>query len=440
MGNQARPAGRRTKRPPASGRQALRPMTQRDVVTSAEELILYHQEFTTVFERWEQRHWSLVYLCGQLSDLGRKTIEPMVLRLYGDDANAVRGLQHFLGEGGWEASAMLRRCQQLSGAWLGEDDGVVIVDGSGFPKQGAHSVGVARQYCGALGKVANCQEGVFMAYVSRHGYTLLDARLYMHQTWFADDHQAQWQACRIPEGLSFATQPALALEMISALVAHADVPFRWVTGDEHFGQNPGFLDGVAALGKWDLAEVPADTRVWQRRPRVEPPGCGPLGRPRTHPRLARTAAVPQSVRDLSAALPSGRWKRRRIKEGTKGTLLAEFAFVRVTPLRDGLPAPRAWLVLRRSLSQPPEIKFYLCNAPTACPTDELVRVSGLRWPIETALEEGKGEVGMDHYETRTWLGWHHHMAHSCMAHLFLTHLRILFEKSARLSLSLKPTN
>ena len=440
MGKNVRPGKRGMKRPPASGRSASARLTTQDVVNSAEELVAYHQQFATVFHRREQRQWALLYLCGQLSNVARKTIEPMVLSLCGDDANVVRAMQHYIGEGTWEASAAIRRCQQLAAMWLGEPDGVVIVDGSGFPKQGADSVGVARQYCGAVGKVANCQEGVFAVYVTRRGYTFLDERLYVPETWFGEDHRQRRQACGVPETTIFRTEPTLAVEMIEALVERDEVPFRWVTGDEHFGQNPGFLDGVAAQGKWYLAEVPVDTRVWRRRPAVEPPGHGPLGRPRTRPRVARSAPPPQSVRDLSDHLPALTWKRYIIKQGTKGELVAEFAFQRVTIIRDELPGPRVWLVCRRSLANPPESKFYLSNAPATCPWDELVRVSGLRWPVETALEEGKGEVGLDHYETRTWLGWHHHMAQSFMAHLFLIHLQLVFEKRVPLSPPLKHTN
>jgi SRSO17 transposase len=426
--------------PPASGRPISRRWAARDVTTSAEELMAYHQQFATIYQRREQQRWSLFYLCGQLSNLVRKTIEPMVLELYGVDANAVRALQHYIAAGAWAAGSIIRRCQALTAAELGEADGVVIVDGSAFPKQGGDSVGVARQYCGALGKVANCQEGVFAVYATRRGYTFLDERLYVHQSWFGDDHRARWQACGIPDALRFRTEPELALEMVGELVAHAEVPFGWVTADERFGQNPGFLDGVAELGKWYLAEVPADTRVWLKAPPIEPPGCGPLGRPRTRPRIAQSAPPPQAVRDLCASLPATRWTRHTIKEGAKGELVAEFAFVRATTVRAGLPGPCVWVVFRRSLTNPTETKYYHSNAPATCPASELVRVSGLRWPIETALEEAKGELGMDHYETRTWLGWHHHMAHTFMAHGFLTHLRLVFEKTIRLSLPLKPVS
>lgn len=401
------------------------------MVTSADELLAFHSHFQSLFRRQEQRDWFLFYLCGQLSNLERKTIEPMVLALIGDQASAIRTLQHFVGQARWESAPCIEQAQGLVADWLGEPDGVVIVDGSGFPKQGDHSVGVAWQYCGHLGKLANCQQGVFMVYASRRGYAFLDERLYLPEKWFTADYRERWQACGIPDTVSFQTEPVLGLEMITALVQRATVPFRWVTADESYGKSPGFLDGIAALSTWYLVEVPADTRVWLHTPPIELPGRSLWGPPRLHPRVKRSAPRPHELRELIAHLPRSAWQRRVIKEGSQGPIVAEFAFLRVTPVRDDLPGPRSWAIFRRTLGPNPEVKFYLSNAPTTCPRQEFVRVSGMRWPIETALEEAKGEVGMDHYETRTWTGWHHHMTLSILAHLFLIRLRLVFQKKSR---------
>jgi SRSO17 transposase len=311
---------------------------------------------------------------------------------------------------------------------LGDPQAVLIVDGSGFPKQGEHSAGVARQYCGALGKIANCQEGVFAVYASQHGYAFVDARLYLHESWFDADHQRLWEACGIPKDQPFRTEPELALEMIQGMVARAVLPFQWVAGDEHFGRNPAFLDSIAALGKWYFAEVPCDTRVWLRTPPVEPPGRGLIGRARTHPRVKLSAPRAQEVQALVTTLPKSAWRTFLVQEGSKGPLRAEFAFLRVTTVRNRLPGSRVWAIFRRSLSAPHDIKYYLSNAPTSCLPRTFATLSGMRWPIETTLEEGKGEVGLDHYETRTWCGWHHHMAHTFIAHFFLMRTRVLLKK------------
>jgi SRSO17 transposase len=398
-------------------------------MTAVQELIDYHHRFEQFFQRREQSDWSWFYLCGQLSNLERKTIEPMVLSLLGAIPNAIRDLQRFMSQSPWDVRSPMIHLQSLVAKWLGERDAVVIVDGSGFPKQGKHSIGVAYQYCGHLGKIANCQEGVFLAYASRRGYSFLDERLYLPQEWFATDHRQLRKACGLPESMHFQTEGELALGMVQELNERGVVPFQWVAYDESYGKNPAFSQEIAAMHKWYMAEVPSDTRVWLRTPLVEEPGRGLMGRPRLHRRVRRSAPAPEELRALVVSLPKTVWHRRLIHEGSKGPLRADFALLRVTPIHDRLPAIRQWLICRRSLGSQPEWKFYLSNAPSHCSTQELIRVSGLRWPIETAFEEAKGEVGMDHYETRTWLGWHHHMFQTFMAHLFLMRLRSLFKKN-----------
>jgi SRSO17 transposase len=296
-------------------------------------------------------------------------------------------------------------------------------------------VGVAPQYCGALGKIANCQQGVFAAYASRRGYTFLDRRLYMPEEWFDDAHAPLRLRYGVPAALQFQTEPQLALEMLRGLVERGAVPFRWVVADERYGMIPTFLDRVAATGKWYLAEVPASTKVWEGKPKIEPAGRGPMGRPRQYARVAARAPKAQEVRQIAARLPAYAWRRFTIKEGSKGPIEADFAFVRVTRARRGRPGLAGWLILRRSLTATPEVKYFLSNAPASCPPATLVRVSGLRWPVETALEEAKSELGMDHYETRTWRGWHHQMTQTFLAHHFLVRLRLQLKKSPSLDRS-----
>jgi SRSO17 transposase len=255
-------------------------------------------------------------------------------------------------------------------------------------------------------------------------------RLYVPERWFTAEYQNRWQACGIPDTLTFQTEPELSLAMIAGLVRRDELPFRWVTCDERYGEIPAFLDGIAKLDKWYFAEMAVDTQVWLQRPAVEPPGPGLLGRPRLHPRVRRTAPRPQTLGEVMAHLPAAAWHVHLIKEGSKGPMVAEFAWIRVTPVRDKLPGPRCWAIFRRTLGPEPELKFFLSNAPATCSPLEFVRVSGLRWPIETGLEEAKGEVGLDHYETRTWAGWHHHMTLSILAHLCLVRVQLVFKKKS----------
>jgi SRSO17 transposase len=432
-------ARRASRRPPASGRKPTKRLTTRDIAASADELLAFQEQFQFLFARQEQRDWFRVYMCGQLSNLERKTIEAMILDLLGTDASAIRTAQHFMSCAPWVVEPFVEHAQKLVAAWLGELDGVVILDGSGFPKQGTHSVGVASQYCGHVGKVTNCQEGVFALYASRRGYAFLDKRLYLPELWFTPKYQKRWQVCGIPDAQAFHTEPELGLEMLTQLVERGVVPFRWVTCDERYGEIPAFLDGIAALGKWYFAEVASDTRVWLRTPPVEPPGQGLLGAPRKHPRVQRTAPEPYEMRELVKLIPAARWQRYKIKEGSQGPLVAEFVCLRVTPIRNELPGQRCWVIFRRTLGPKPKVKFFLSNAPANCSLQEFAQISGLRWPIETGLEEGKGEVGMDHYETRSWLGWQHHMTLSILDHLFLVRLQLVFQKKPGLDHRASPS-
>jgi len=246
-------------------------------------------------------------------------------------------------------------------------DGVLVLEDTGFPKQGQASVGVARQWCGRLGKVENGQAGVFGAYASRKGYTLLDRRRYLPDEWFDAVHRERWRKCRVSEDTRFKTKPTLALEMLRTVVQAGTVRFRWVTCDEAFGREPAFLDSVAALQRWYGAEMPHDTRLWWRRPTTAVPVWSDRGRRPRKARLVPGEPAPQRVDQLAAALPPEAWHASLIKEGSKGTLVAEFAFQRGVAVRAGLPAPAVWIVFRRGVGEQPELQVYLSNAPAHTP-------------------------------------------------------------------------
>jgi SRSO17 transposase len=289
-------------------------------------------------------------------------------------------------------------------------------------------VGVKRQYCGQLGKIANCQAGVFLAYASQHGYALLDRRLYLPEEWFSDDYADRREDTGVPDKLSFTTKPMLGWAMVEAVVQADSLPCRWVTGDEAFGDNTALLDKIAKLGKWYFMEVAHDTRVWELRPATAPAPWSGRGRPPERERLVPEAAPPVTVADLAASLPASEWQRHLIQEGSQGPQLADFAFVRVVAVREGLPGPDVWLVLRRSVSDS-ELKTYLSNAPAEIAHARLVRTSAMRWPIESCFEVGKQELGMGDYEVRSWRGWHHHMTLVILALGFLVRLQGRFEKT-----------
>lgn len=404
----------------------------------AEELVVYHQHFAPLFYRREQREWAELYLRGLLTaDVPRKNVEAIALRLLGVGPHAdrqVRALQQFIGEGKWDDEALLAEHQRLVNKTLGEADGVLIIDGSDFPKHGDHSAGVAPQWCGHSGKKDNCQAGVFLGYASRKAATVLDRRLSLPESWFAEDHRTLWQDCPIPDEIAFQTKHELAAQLVENLVASERLQARWVVCDEGYGDAPAFLQRLDATGLGDLAEVPRDTKVW---PWLEMDGQTSRARPsswvppqvpsrkgpaprreRLHP--ASPAKVP--VEDLAKQWPASHWQRFRLLEGHKGPLVADFLVLRAILPQGRLPGPEVWVVIRRKVSgsaEEPEWKFYLSNAPLETPLATFVRVSGMRWPIETCFAECKGERGMDHYELRFWRGWHHHMTLVILAHHFL---------------------
>lgn len=401
-------------------------LTQRDVEQCLPELEAYWALFEPAFGRVEQFQRSQVYLKGLLSDLGRKTTERIALEF----SENVRDLQHFLGQSPWETTPLVAIHQSQLGAMLGEADGVVLIDESGVVKQGVDSVGVGPQYCGAVGKVANSQNGVYLGYVSRKGYGLIAGQLYVLEDWFDAAHAEQRRLCGVPAALAYKTKPQIALELLEAAIQRDSLPFQWVAADELYGDSPAFRDGVAALDKWYFTEVKSTSLLWQTRPEVYLPEWPGRGRRPTRLKLRQPEDRPVEVKELAAYVPRDAWLRATIKEGSKGPLVCDFAFLRVVEARNGLPGPELWLVLRRNLDDPTVIKFYFSNAPAQTPPAEFVRLSGLRWPIETVFEESKGAVGLDHYETRSWLGWHHHMTLVAVAHGFLVRLRIVFQELA----------
>ena len=416
--------------PPPSGRRPSGNLAEADVRMLATELTAYHACFSDVFQRSEQRDWSALFLRAQLMPLDRKSIEPMVLALNGADPAAVRAVQQFLSEGSWDDRRVLARLEHLVAEDLAEADACVIVDGSGFPKQGKHSVGVARQYCGHLGKIANCQHGVFALYCGSKGYSFVDHRLYMPAQWFDAEHAPLRARCRVPEEVHFTTEPSLALEIVRGIAERATLAFEWVLGDETYGADPKFLDGVEALGKRYFVEVPVSTRVWVGRIEIEPAGTPTKGRPVRHARAVPGTPSPREMRHIARELPASAWRRYTIKAGAKGEIAADFAFVYITrSVRQGRPAAAAWAVFRRDRAEGSSVKYFLTNAPRACAKRQLARLSGARWPIETAFEEAKGELGMDQYEVRTWRGWHHQMTQTFLAYHFLVRMRQRGKKS-----------
>lgn len=406
-------------------------LSDKDVEQFGAELDGYVKLFEPAFRRREQWQWSGRYIQGLLGDTPRKTVERMALEL----GQNVRDMQHFVGQSPWQKEPAVIIHQGLVARSLGEADGVMLIDESGVVKQGQDSVGVAAQYCGSVGKVANSQVGVHLGYVSRQGYTLLDSQLFIPADWFDDPHSERRQACGLPAELTYQTKPEIGLKLVQAAVQRNEqleelLLFQWVAADELYGDSPAFRDGIAALDKWYFTEIKTTGQVWLKRPEVYVPAWKGRGRRPTRLRLCHPTDKAVTVQTIVAQVPAPAWTRATIKEGSKGPIVCDFAFLRVVESRGGLPGPDLWLVIRRNVEDPTELKFYFSNAPTDTPLLDLVRLSGLRWPVEIIFEEGKGEIGFDHYETRSWLGWHHHLLLVALAHHFLVRLRLKFKNKA----------
>ncbi len=405
-------------------------LSEADIEQLMDEMGDYMMLFAPAFQRVEQLEQSETYLRGLLGDAARKNVEQMALGL----GENVRNLQYFVGQSPWKTEPVLAVHQRLVAETLGEADGVALIDESGVVKQGDCSVGVAAQYCGAVGKIANSQNGVYLGYASRKGYSLIEGQLFLPESWFDEAHQGQRAACGVPADLKAKTKPEIGLELLERAVARDSLPFQWVAADELYGDSPTFRDGVAALNKWYFTEIKCSTLIWESLPEVCLPEWKGRGRRPIRLHLRHDTDRPVRVDELVPTLPTAAWTTATIKEGSKGPLVCSFAFLRLTEARANLPGPEVWLIIRRNLDDPTVVKFYFSNAPADTPLREFVRISGMRWPIEIIFEEDKGEIGLDHYETRSWLGWRHHMLLVALAHHFLVRLRVRFhEKSPALT-------
>jgi len=238
------------------------------------------------------------------------------------------------------------------------------------------------------------------------------------------------QEVGLPTDLTFRTKPQIAVDLLQAIAARGILLGRWVAADALYGNSVAFRDAVAALGLWYFTEVSSDQLIWRRTPALIVPSWSGKGRKPTRQRLKTPSNAAYRVDELLWRLPKTAWTRTTIKEGSKGAIVCDVAFVRVTEARDGLPGARVWLIIRRNLDDPTVVKFYLSNAPETIETIHLARMCGMRWPIELTFAVGKDELGMDQYETRSWLGWHHHMVLVMLAHHFLVWVRQQYEEKA----------
>lgn len=354
------------------------------------------------FYRTEQRENATLVIRGLLSGLERKTCEPIAI-----EAGLPRKpIQFFVGAGKWDDEAVMGELRQHVREELADPGGVVVIDPSAFPKKGTESCGVGRQWCGRLGKVDNCQVGVFLAYAATAGYAPLDRRLYLPEDWAGD--AARREKCHIPPEVEFQEKWQIALDLLDRSLP--GLPHGWITGDDEFGRPAAFRAALRLRKERYVLDVPCNTTVRdleRRRP------------PRKQAGVGRKREVPFRRADRwAASQPESRWERITVRDGEKGPLVVDAMTVRVRAKQDGRIGPEERLVVIRPVGEP-RVDYALTNAGPEVPLTELVRVQRQRHRIEEVFEAGDGEAGLDHYEVRSWVGWHHHMALSLVALWFL---------------------
>ena len=368
------------------------------------QLEKFAKSFAPFFYRKEQAELSKMYLEGLVSDLHRKSVEPIAIAHH----HPRQGLQRFVGQGKWEDSDVRGELHRQIAAVLGDPDGVLVLDSSGFPKKGSHSVGVARQWCGRLGKEDNCQVGVFIGYVGGGSYTLVDGDLYLPHEWTRS--RDRLNSCHVPRTIGFRTKIRIAEDLLTLIVPK--LPHRWIVGDDEFGRPADFRRKLRKQGEHYLLDVPSNTVIRDL--------AAPLP-DRVPGRRGPSPQVPfVSVKAWADSQPAGAWKRVVVRPGEKGPLEVEIVTTSVRTRPHRKIGPRERLVVTRTVAAIPEYKYFLAHAESTTSLEVLARVAGTRHWIEQCFEISKDDIGMDHYEVRSWTGWQHHMTMSFLAHWFLT--------------------
>lgn len=382
-----------------------------------QQLIDHLVRYTPHLGRKEHKQHLVVMVQGLLSDLERKSIEPIAIAYSGVDS--VRNLTNFMTRSKWDDGGMFSEYKQETSEILAHEESMITGDGSDFPKKGNESVGVARQYCGHSGKIDNCQAGVFAGYAGPNGYALIDYGLYMPEQWFSDDFAVRRRKCKVPQRLKFRTKNEMLLDMICRAASSGLFPAKYVGVDSSFGSDSQFLDSLPD-DKIYFADVRSNQKVFASRPAVYLPDYSGTGR---KPEKMKTSFEPVEVKDL-VEQSKLHWDRAVLGIGAKGPVIAEDACFPVVEVRDDLPGKDVWLYVRKLANG--SLKYALCNAPADSSIEEIRKPALMRWSIEQCFKECKDYLGMDHYESRSWIAWHRHILLTLIAHLFIIKLRIAF--------------
>jgi SRSO17 transposase len=366
------------------------------------QLNAFLARYLPLFYRDEQRAHAATLLKGKLTGLQRKTTEPIATQA----GQKRRPLQHFLGAGGWDDDAVLGELRRHAAQELADPEGVLILDNHGVPKKGDDSCGVARQWCGRLGKVDNCQVGYVLAYAAPRGKALVDCRLYLPRE-RADDPGHRTKT-HVPEDVTFQEGWRVGLDLLRR--SGPELPHGWVVGDDEFGRASALRGQLRLDGERYVLDVPCNTLVRDLSARRPPSRAG--GRERL-PEFERADAWARRQR-------KGRWRKLRVRDGEKGPVQVRALSQWVqTKDEDGCVGRRERLVVIRSCEKKPQTWYTLSNARKQVRLGRVVAAHGERHGVEELLEEGGQEVGLNHYEVRSWTGWHHHLTLSLLALWFL---------------------
>ncbi|MFC1714759.1 IS701 family transposase [Candidatus Poribacteria bacterium] len=403
---------------------ALIELVSSDIKQAIERFEQFHQRFAHYFATKTRTvaHRAKQYMQGQLQ-YQRWGNMVQFEKIVPDSDN--QSLQHFASNSPWEDEPILDDvCKTVSERIGDSEHGSIHIDESGLPKQGDDSVGVARQHCGRLGKVANCQMGVFLGYTANSHRILLDKRLYLPAKWVSDKKRRE--KCGVPENIVFQTKAQLGLELIHR-AQERDIPFAWIGMDSYYGQQEWLLTELETQDSLYIADIPCDTRAWLELPRTRIPARkGNRGR---KPTKLKADSQPTRVDQMASALEQSQWTRMYIRDTERGQLWSWLVFLRVYPVRDQLPGPETWLILRKDEGEK-KLKYQFCNASSDTPLESLADMSHSRYWMERAIQDAKGEAGLADYELRGWRGWHHHMTMTILAMLFLLELQLDWKPKA----------
>ncbi|MDR2350744.1 MAG: IS701 family transposase [Deltaproteobacteria bacterium] len=366
------------------------------------------------FSRKEHARHFINMMRGLLGDSERKSVEPIALAFAGGGGE-VRNMANFMTRARFDDDGMLKEHQRQLAEMVSGAGGMITVDCRHFPKRGANSAGVLRQPGGPRGKVENCQVAVMVGYAGDKGRGLVDRRLYMPEKWFDDDYSALREECKVPEGSRHETKNVMASEMIAELFASGLFDCEYLGADASFGSDPDFLD---SLPEWLIyfANVRDDVRVFEIRPgRAAPGRVGKGGKPRPEP-----IATPRKVGEI-ASDTSEPWRDVVLGIGAEGPIMARDKRARVVEVRNGMPGKEVWLYALKLRDG--SVNHALCNAPPDATPEEIRTPARMRLAVEQCFRECEKHLGMNHYEVRSWPGWHRHVLFTFMAHLFVNKLR-----------------